>query len=98
MNENYIKEYEEMSLCDFADELVEPLCIIKKDLTKAIYIRYAEERDKNDELEKENTRLKDKIKDLEEWLEAMASMYETEYKDVNDSEHYKCILHKLKEN
>ena len=61
MNENYIKEYEEMSLCDFADELVEPLCIIKKDLTKAIYIRYAEERDKNDELEKENTRLKDKI-------------------------------------
>ena len=98
MNENYIKEYEEMSLCDFADELVEPLCIIKKDLTKAIYIRYAEERDKNDELEKENTRLKDKIKDLEEWLEAMASMYENEYKDVNASEHYKCMLHKLKEN
>ena len=59
MNENYIKEYEEMSLCDFADELVEPLCIIKKDLTKAIYIRYAEERDKNDELEKENARLKE---------------------------------------
>ena len=26
-------------------------------------------------LEKENSRLKDKIKDLEEWLEAMASMY-----------------------
>ena len=98
MNENYIKEYEEMSLCDFADELVEPLCIIKKDLTKAIYIRYAEERDKNDELEKENARLKDKIKDLEEWLEAMASMYENEYKDVNASEHYKCMLHKLKEN
>ena len=59
VNENYIKEYEEMSLCDFADELVEPLCIIKKDLTKAIYIRYAEERDKNDELEKENSRLKE---------------------------------------
>ena len=98
MNENYIKEYEEMSLCDFADELVEPLCIIKKDLTKAIYIRYAEERDKNDELEKENTRLKDKIKDLEEWLEAMASMYEDEYKDVDTSEHYKCMLYKLKEN
>ena len=98
VNENYIKEYEKMSLCDFADELVEPLCIIKKDLTKAIYIRYAEERDKNDELEKENARLKDKIKDLEEWLEAMASMYENEYKDVNASEHYKCMLHKLKEN
>ena len=47
---------------------------------------------------KENARLKDKIKDLEEWLEAMASMYENEYKDVNASEHYKCMLHKLKEN
>ena len=61
MNEKYIKEYEEMSLCDFADELVEPLFTIKKDLTKTIYIHYAEERDKNDELEKENERLKDKI-------------------------------------
>ena len=69
MNENYIKEYEEMSLCDFADELVEPLCIIKKDLTKAIYIRYAEERDKNDELEKENTRLKEVIKEVREYIE-----------------------------
>ena len=49
-------------------------------------------------LQQENTRLKDKIKDLEEWLEAMASMYENEYKDVNASEHYKCMLHKLKEN
>ena len=68
MNENYIKEYEEMSLCDFADELVEPLCIIKKDLTKAIYIRYAEERDKNDELEKENARLKDKLNKINDLL------------------------------
>ena len=50
------------------------------------------------ELQQENARLKDKIKDLEEWLEAMASMYENEYKDVNASEHYKCMLHKLKEN
>ena len=49
-------------------------------------------------LEKENARLKDKFKDLEEWLEAMASMYEDEYKDVDASEHYKCMLHKLKEN
>ena len=49
-------------------------------------------------LEKENARLKDKFKDLEEWLEAMASMYENEYKDVNASEHYKCMSHKLKEN
>ena len=50
------------------------------------------------DLQQENARLKDKIKDLEEWLEAMASMYEDEYKDVNASEHYKCMLHKLKEN
>lgn len=49
-------------------------------------------------LQQENARLKDKFKDLEEWLEAMASMYEDEYKDVNASEHYKCMLHKLKEN
>ena len=49
-------------------------------------------------LEKENARLKDKFKDLEEWLEAMASMYEDEYKDVDASEHYKCMLYKLKEN
>ena len=48
--------------------------------------------------QQENERLKDKIKDLEEWLEAMASMYENEYKDVNASEHYKCMLYKLKEN
>ena len=51
-----------------------------------------------DTLQQENARLKVKIKDLEEWLEAMASMYENEYKDVNASEHYKCMLHKLKEN
>ena len=89
MNENYIKEYEEMSLCDFADELVEPLCIIKKDLTKAIYIRYAEERDKNDELEKENTRLKEVIKEVREYIEGWlfdaggngASMT---YEDINE--------------
>ena len=66
MNDKYIKEYEEMSLCDFADELVEPLCTIKKDLTKAIYIRYAEERDKNDELEQENEQLKDNWNKLKE--------------------------------
>ena len=49
-------------------------------------------------LQQENARFKDKIKDLEEWLEAMASMYEDEYKDVDTSEHYKCMLYKLKEN
>ena len=49
-------------------------------------------------LQQENARLKDKFKDLEEWLETMASMYEDEYKDVDASEHYKCMLYKLKEN
>ena len=49
-------------------------------------------------LQQENAQLKDKFKDLEEWLEAMASMYEDEYKDVDASEHYKCMLYKLKEN
>ena len=49
-------------------------------------------------LQQENARLKDKFKDLEEWLESMVSMYEDEYKDVDASEHYKCMLHKLKEN
>lgn len=47
-------------------------------------------------VKQENERLKDKFKDLEEWLEAMASMYENEYKDVDASEHYKCMLYKLK--
>ena len=51
-----------------------------------------------EDLKRENARLKDKFKDLEEWLEAMASMYEDEYKDVDASEHYKCMLYKLKEN
>lgn len=49
-------------------------------------------------LQQENARLKDKFKDLEEWLEVMIKMYENEYKDVDTSEHYKCMLHKLKEN
>ena len=77
VNDNYIKEYEEMSLCDFADELVEPLFTIKKDLTKTIYIHYAEERDKNYELEQENARLKDKIEKIEEWLKYKAEALDT---------------------
>ena len=89
VNENYIKEYEEMSLCDFADELVEPLCIIKKDLTKAIYIRYAEERDKNDELEKENTQFKEVIEEvrkyIEDWLfDAGGNGASMIYEDINE--------------
>ena len=50
-----------------------------------------------EQIQQENARLKDKFKDLEEWLEAMASMYEDEYKDVDASKHYKCMLYKLKE-
>ena len=87
VNENYIKEYEEMSLCDFADELVEPLCIIKKDLTKAIYIRYAEERDKNDELEKENSRLKENNMSMQKEMARTwekADLYKEVIEEVKD--------------
>lgn len=95
MNEEYIKEYEEMSLCDFADELVEPLCTIKKDLTKTIYIHYAEERDKNYELEQENARLKDKIEKVIEYVnhyESIKGYYEYEecgYDEYNYEEDLK---------
>ena len=58
-------------------------------------IEYANS-DEFESVQQENTQLKDKFKDLEEWLEAMASMYENEYKDVDASEHYKCMLYKLK--
>lgn len=77
MNEKYIKEYEEMSLCDFADELVEPLFTIKQDLTKTIYIHYANERDKNEQLKQENARLKDKNDKIEKWLKYKAEALDT---------------------
>ena len=77
------KEFDNFHAQGFDNKIYCPLCFFKE---------------KTNRLEKENARLKDKIKDLEEWLEAMASMYENEYKDVNASEHYKCMLHKLKEN
>ena len=77
------KEFDNFHAQGFEHKIYCPLCFFKE---------------KTNRLEKENSRLKDKIKDLEEWLEAMASMYENEYKDVNASEHYKCMLHKLKEN
>lgn len=51
--DNYIKEFENMSLCDIADELVEPLFTIEQDLARTIYIHYAEERDKNYELQQQ---------------------------------------------
>ena len=59
--ENYKKEYEHMSLCDLADELVEPLFTVKKELAKTIYIHYAEERDKNYKLQQENKKYKEVI-------------------------------------
>ena len=79
------------------EQLEQELEKLKKPIN---YYQYASKnlKDKNEQLQQENSRLKNKFKDLEEWLEAMASMYENEYKDVNASEHYKCMLHKLKEN
>lgn len=69
MNEEYIKEYEEMSLYDFADELVEPLSTVKQDLTKTIYIHYAEERDKNYKLQNNWNELKKWCKETIETVE-----------------------------
>ena len=59
--ENYKKEYDNMSLCDLADELVEPLFTVKKELAKTIYIHYAEERDKNYKLQQQNKKYKEVI-------------------------------------
>ena len=67
--ENYKKEYENMSLCDLADELVEPLFTVKKELAKTIYIHYAEERDKNYKLQQENKKYKIVIEKAIEYLE-----------------------------
>ena len=67
--ENYKKEYENMSLCDLADELVEPLFTVKKELAKTIYIHYAEERDKNYKLQQENKKYKEVIEKAIEYLE-----------------------------
>ena len=77
------KEFDNFHAQGFDNKIYCPLCFFKE---------------KTNRLEKENARLKDKLKDLEEWLEAMASMYDDEYKDVDASEHYKCMLYKLKEN
>ena len=67
--ENYKKEYDNMSLCDLADELVEPLFTVKKELAKTIYIHYAEERDKNYKLQQENQELKKENLKLKKQLE-----------------------------
>ena len=86
------------------DEILEHLTegegrgFLGRSMYDAIFDKIHALKTEKEQLKQENARLKDKIKDLEEWLEAMASMYENEYKDVNASEHYKCMLHKLKEN
>lgn len=79
MNEEYIKEYEEMSLCDFADELVEPLSTVKQDLTKTIYIHYAEERDKKEQLQNNWNELK---KFINEWIIAYKNNLENRDDDI----------------
>ena len=86
------------------DEILEHLTegegrsFLGRSMYDAIFDKIHALKTENEQLKQENERLKDKFKDLEEWLEAMASMYEDEYKDVDASEHYKCMLHKLKEN
>ena len=86
------------------DEILEHLTegegrgFLGRSMYDAIFDKIHALKTENEQLKQENARLKDKFKDLEEWLEAMASMYENEYKDVNASEHYKRMLHKLKEN
>ncbi len=86
------------------DEILEHLTkgegrgFLGRSMYDAIFDKIHALKTENEQTKKENARLKDKNKDLEEWLEAMASMYENEYKDVDASEHYKCMLHKLKEN
>lgn len=57
MNDKYIKEYEEMNYYDLADELVEPLFSVKQNEAKTIYVHYAKERDKNEQLQKQNAEL-----------------------------------------
>ena len=54
----YEEEYENMSLCDLADEFVEPLFTIKKDLPKIMYINYAKQRDENEKLKEQLEELK----------------------------------------
>lgn len=64
MNEEYIKEYENMNLYDFADELVEPLSTVKQNLTKTIYIHYAKERDEKEQLQNNWNELKKWLKSI----------------------------------
>ena len=74
--EKYKKEYENMSLCDLADELVEPLFTVKKELAKTIYIHYAEERDKNYKLKQENQELKKQLEEANTTLDTHNELIE----------------------
>ena len=75
------------------DEILEHLTegegrsFLGRSMYDAIFDKIHALKTENEQLKQENARLKDKFKDLEEWLEAMASMYEDEYKDVDASEH-----------
>ena len=68
------------------DEILEHLTegegrsFLGRSMYDAIFDKIHALKTENEQLKQENARLKDKIKDLEEWLEAMASMYENEYK------------------
>lgn len=37
------------------------------------------------------------LDELEEWLQSMIIIYENEYKDIDASEHYRCVLDKIQE-
>lgn len=66
--DKYIKEYEEMNYYDLADELVEPFLTVKQDLAKTIYIHYAKERDKNEQLQNNWNELKEFVeKHIKRW-------------------------------
>jgi hypothetical protein len=88
-----------MSLCDFADELVESLNTVKENLTKTIYIHYAQERDKNEQLQQENARLKNKIKTAFEYVDDKLTNLNLEYGVDNEfREEYDELWEILKEN
>lgn len=40
---------------------------------------------------------KNVLDELEEWLQSMIIIYENEYKDVDVSDHYRCVLDKIQE-
>ena len=40
---------------------------------------------------------KDVLNELEEWLQSMIIIYENEYKDIDVSDHYRCVLDKIQE-